>query len=117
MYRKPDYLKVYMESQIESRYNDIPVMWCQKCLSLHILTLDNGRSIPEKYCDKCLSTDIVVGHIFQYLKIHPVKSYRNLKEYQQWRRRVENVEIKDAIAQEIEDEINSLYVNDYWNIN
>ena len=101
MKRKPEYLRVYRWSQIENEYNDVPVMWCEKCLSLHILTLDsNINGVSEKYCEKCLSTDITVGHIFEWLDIQPVKRYKNLREYQDRQNRIIQANMKDAIAEE-----------------
>ena len=93
-------------------------MWCKKCLSLQILIFDGGnKDIVEKYCGKCLCTDLDVGHIFYWLEIQPKRTYKNLREYQEYTNTVDYADYKDSIAQEIEEEINSLYVNDFLNIN
>ena len=44
MTEKPEFLRVYKWSQIESGYNDEPVMWCNRCLSLGIRNVNAGRS-------------------------------------------------------------------------
>jgi len=74
------------------------------------MILDTGLKNNVKYCDKCLSTDIHVGNIFDWLELQPKKPYKNFREYQSIKNRIRWAEEKDAIAQEIEDEINSLYV-------
>ena len=110
MKNKPNYLRVYRWKQIDSDYNDIPVFWCEKCLSLNILYVDsNMKDIPEKYCDKCLGTEITVGHIFNWLEIQPKRPYKNLKEYLDWKNKVDWADKRDSITIEIEEEINNLY--------
>ena len=112
MYKKPEYLRVYRWNQIDNNYNDIPVFWCNRCLSLDIISIDNSsKYASDKYCDKCLSTDVTVGHIFQWLEMQPKRFYRNLKEYQEYLRRIDWAEYRDDITREIEEEIESLMVN------
>jgi len=79
-------------------------------MSLHILTIEsNMKDAPKKYCAKCLSTDIHVGHIFEWLQIQPKKIYKNLSEYEEYKRKIKYANYMDSIRQEIEEEINSLY--------
>jgi ribosomal protein L37AE/L43A len=46
-------------------YNNIPVHYCSKCLSLKIMNYDNSIS----YCDDCGSTEIESTHINNYLQL------------------------------------------------
>lgn len=46
-------------------YNNIPVHYCTKCLSLKILVYDKDTS----YCDDCGCTDIEEAHIDEFLKL------------------------------------------------
>lgn len=45
--------KLEQEEKIKE-YNSFPVSYCQHCLSLRIMNLEN----TEGYCDNCGSTDI-----------------------------------------------------------
>ena len=47
-------------------YNDIPVYFCAKCLSLAILH-DN---VYGDYCRDCGSLDIRKAHIYDWEKLH-----------------------------------------------
>lgn len=49
-------------------YNDIPVFYCKKCLSLNIKTV-----IGMDYCDACNSTNIAQCHIEEWEKMHEEK--------------------------------------------
>ena len=45
-------------------YNDIPVHYCKKCLSLKILIFNN----EVDYCGDCSSADVGVDHIDDVLE-------------------------------------------------
>lgn len=49
-------------------YNDIPVFYCKKCLSLNIKTV-----IGMDYCDDCNSTNIDHCHIEEWEKMYEEK--------------------------------------------
>lgn len=44
------------EERQPNEYDDIPVLYCKRCLSLRIL--DISRIEDSDYCDDCGSTDI-----------------------------------------------------------
>lgn len=46
-------------------YNDIPVFYCKKCLSLNIKSV-----IGMDYCDDCNSTNIEQCHIEEWEKMY-----------------------------------------------
>lgn len=48
----------------KKRYNDIPVTYCPRCLSLRILSY-NGFD----YCDDCDNTDLTEGHIDTWMEL------------------------------------------------
>ena len=87
---------VYRWSQIRSRYNDVPVFWCDRCLSLQIVAVESRmRDVPALSCERCLGTEVSVGHIFEWIELHPRRPFRNLREYQEWKRRVDWAEHLD----------------------
>lgn len=49
----------------KEEYNELPVHYCQKCLSLAILRLnsDETRSYGVDYCKECGSTMVAKTHI------------------------------------------------------
>lgn len=61
-------------------YNDIPVMYCKKCLSLNIRHV---RSIDgSEYCDECGNTDLAEAHITEWEKLYEAKyGHKLLDEY------------------------------------
>lgn len=50
----------------KDEYNDIPVAYCRKCMSLNIFTMDDN----EDYCTECGSTDIDYVHIEEWLRLY-----------------------------------------------
>lgn len=46
----------------KEEYNNIPVFFCKKCLSLRIMTIEGETD----FCDNCGSTDIDEIHIEQW---------------------------------------------------
>ena len=66
--------KLQKESNSTEEYNNIPVHYCTKCLSLKIVVYDEETS----YCDDCGSTDIAEAHISEVLEL------QNKKQKQQW---------------------------------
>ena len=48
-------------------YNDIPVAYCTKCISLRVVSLTGIKRLqnnnPIDYCDNCGSTEIRETHI------------------------------------------------------
>lgn len=46
---------MYLEN---NEYNDIPVHYCRRCLSLKVITVDVGDDQAFDYCDECGGTDI-----------------------------------------------------------
>ena len=57
--------KLQQEPKSKEEYNNIPVHYCIKCLSLKILVYDEETS----YCDDCGSTDIAEAHINEVLEL------------------------------------------------
>lgn len=56
-------------------YNEEPVVYCKRCLSLAIRTEDG-----TEYCDKCGSTEVESANIFDWEKMYGQKyggSYLN----------------------------------------
>lgn len=51
-------------------FNDIPVEYCTKCLSLRII---NYQGRVKSYCDECGSTDTNKGHIDDWEKLYKQK--------------------------------------------
>lgn len=49
-------------------YNNIPVHYCQNCLSLKIKTVTDCLNLD--YCDECGGTDIEQAHIEEWKKLH-----------------------------------------------
>ncbi len=49
----------------KENYNNIPVKYCDKCLSLKIKGLED--SIIE-YCDSCGNSDILKTHIYSHME-------------------------------------------------
>lgn len=49
-------------------YNDIPVSYCKRCLSLRIMAFDGGD-----YCDECGCTDIGTTDISSWEKMYEEK--------------------------------------------
>ena len=62
---------VDMEENNET-YNDIPIAYCKKCLSLKVKVLDRDNK-EEDYCDECGSTDIGYINIFDWEKMYKEK--------------------------------------------
>lgn len=54
-----------MKSSEKQNYNDIPVYFCRKCLSLLI----KHDSMYGDYCPECGSFSIQQAHIEDYLKL------------------------------------------------
>jgi hypothetical protein len=61
--------KLQIESSSKEEYNNIPVHYCTKCLSLNILVYDEDTS----YCNDCGNTDIVEAHINEVLELQTKK--------------------------------------------
>ena len=61
--------KLQQEPKTKEEYNNIPVHYCTKCLSLKILVYDEETS----YCDDCGSTDIAEAHINEVLELQKNK--------------------------------------------
>ena len=65
----------------ESKYNDIPVFYCKKCLSLKIIDSDGMC-----FCDKCGSLDIDEESIFIWMKRYELKYDRKFFDVDRIRR-------------------------------
>lgn len=50
-------------------YNDIPVHYCTKCLSLKIMVYDEDT----EYCDVCGNTEIAEAHIDEVIEMKKIK--------------------------------------------
>jgi hypothetical protein len=53
-----------MEKLSKKEYNDIPVYYCQHCLSLNIRGIEGNEDY--NYCEVCGSTDIESSHIEEW---------------------------------------------------
>lgn len=58
-----------MEDNQEVKYNDIPVKYCNRCLSLAIVGLEDDM----EYCDKCGGIIIDEAHISEWEKKYQEK--------------------------------------------
>lgn len=59
-------------------YDDEPVHYCKRCMSLSIRTMDNSDALLD-YCDDCGSTDVAVaGNIQEYAAILSVEKGESL---------------------------------------
>lgn len=65
----------------ESPYNNIPVAYCKRCLSLKILKMDDTC-----YCDKCGSMEIDEEPIFIWIKRYELKYDRKFFDVERIRR-------------------------------
>lgn len=64
----------------EQNYNDIPVYYCERCLSLKIRFVQ-GLSNSE-YCDECGSTEVSTSHINDWKNTFKDKyGYDHLESY------------------------------------
>lgn len=59
------------EKLTKEQYNDIPVCYCQRCLSLKIRTI--GQDKDMDYCDDCGATDINEIHISEWENLYKEK--------------------------------------------
>lgn len=57
-------------------YNDIPVYYCKRCLSLNIMNYNNA--LISCYCKDCTSIDIDSTNIENWLQLYKEK-YKNSK--------------------------------------
>lgn len=55
------------------QYNDIPVLYCKRCLSLRIM----NDEILGDYCPDCGSTSIEEGHINEWRRLIREKNKYN----------------------------------------
>lgn len=51
---------------VHSEYNDEPVHFCKRCLSLNIRVDEND----EEFCEECTSTNIVQANIFEWERLY-----------------------------------------------
>ena len=51
---------------VNAEYNDDPVHYCKRCLSLNIRVDDNG----EEFCENCTSTNIARTNVFKWEKMY-----------------------------------------------
>lgn len=60
-------------------YNDEPVFYCAKCLSLRIRSITGLQD--SEYCDECGSTNVETCHISEwenkYVEVHKHKYLEN----------------------------------------
>lgn len=56
-------------------FNDIPVEYCTKCLSLRVM---NYQGRVKSYCDECGCTDIEKIHIEEWEKLYSKKYGKTL---------------------------------------
>lgn len=54
-----------MENKVEN-YDNIPVTYCKKCLSLKIITLND----EVDYCDDCGNTDMGITDIHSWRRMY-----------------------------------------------
>lgn len=62
-------LKDTFRELVNSEYNEDPVYYCKRCLSLNIRVDDNG----EEFCEDCTSTNIAKTNIFKWEKLYKQK--------------------------------------------
>ena len=51
---------------VNAEYNEEPVHYCKRCLSLNIRVDENG----EEFCEECTSTNIVETDIFNWENLY-----------------------------------------------
>lgn len=51
---------------VNAEYNEEPVHYCKRCLSLNIRVDENG----EEFCENCTSTNIVEADIFDWENLY-----------------------------------------------
>lgn len=52
-------------------YNEIPVSYCKRCLSLRVMNLVNSDEFD--FCDECGSTDIEQTHIENWRNLYKAR--------------------------------------------
>ena len=65
-----------MNQLSKKEYNDIPVYYCQHCLSLNIRNIDGNEDY--NYCEECGSTDIESSHIEEWETLYKNKYGKTL---------------------------------------
>ena len=68
MSKKPPLNETFREL-VNPEYNDDPVHYCKRCLSLNIRVDDEG----EEFCEDCTSTNIAKTNIFKWEKLYKEK--------------------------------------------
>lgn len=69
-----------MDKLEEQAYNDIPVHYCERCLSLKIRFVQGLNN--SEYCDDCGSTVVNTAHIEQWRQLFKDKyGYDHLENY------------------------------------
>ena len=59
------------EKLTKEQYNDIPVHYCTRCLSLRIKTI--GQDADLDYCDDCGGTEIKTARIYEWEALYKNK--------------------------------------------
>lgn len=58
---------INVDTSIDNEYNQEPVYYCRKCLSLNIQTIDSNSKVSGlDFCNNCGSTDIDKTDIFTW---------------------------------------------------
>lgn len=73
MINKNQTLNEEFRELVNSEYNDDPVHYCKRCLSLNIRVDEDG----EEFCDECTSTNILKTNIFKWEKLYAERYGRN----------------------------------------
>lgn len=68
MNKKPPLNETFREL-VNPEYNDEPVYYCKRCLSLNIMVDDNG----DEFCEECTSTNIGKTNVFKWEKLYKEK--------------------------------------------
>jgi hypothetical protein len=61
-------------------YNDEPVCWCNRCLSLNIIREAVSSIGYIDYCADCSSNSVSEGHIREWQKLKIINSSSNGRE-------------------------------------
>lgn len=63
------HLRETFRKLVNSEFNEEPVYFCKRCLSLNI-KIDSNE---EEFCDECTSTNILKTNIFKWEELYKLK--------------------------------------------
>ena len=71
-------LNITFRELVNSEYNEEPVHYCKRCLSLNVRVDETG----EEFCENCTSTNIGKTDVFKWEKLYKEMYGENfLKQY------------------------------------